>query len=387
MGIDMYLPSVDGVVNCMHHYIKCLNEEHNAAAMAPSAGKKYVDRQSYRIYRCKGVRVPFYGGHYGFPSGDRGFLRELEKTKWDIIHVHSPMGMCKFAAKYAKKHNIPVVATFHTNFRPIVKKIVGFKRLTEAVLKGMGKRLDKMDDVFVCSPGVAEQARSFGYTGHITYLPFGTNLPRPGNLTEMRDRVNHKYGFAANELVFIFVGRVVKLKRIDFILESLKLLKSKGVSFKFFVVGTGMDEKTTKRKANKLGLESDVIFTGFVEDFDDFKALYARADLLLFPSLYDNFGLVKVEAAAHNTPGVYIKGSNAAYCVEHGVNGFLSENDAESFAAAIGDAVSDRGKLLQAGKNASETLYITWADASAELAGRYAEIIAAKKAADTASEK
>ena len=44
---------------------------------------------------------------------------------------------------------------------------------------------------------------------------------------------------------------------------------------------------------------------------------------VLFPSLYDNFGLVKVEAAAYSTAGLFIENSCAGYGVTDGVNGFL----------------------------------------------------------------
>ena len=68
-----------------------------------------------------------------------------------------------------KKKNIPIVATFHTNFRPIFQDVLGSNTMAEAVVKSIGKTFNKMDEIFVCSPYIAEQARSFGYNGKITY--------------------------------------------------------------------------------------------------------------------------------------------------------------------------------------------------------------------------
>ena len=96
---------------------------------------------------------------------------------------------------------------------------------------------------------------------------------------------------------------------------------------------------------------------------------------MLFPSIYDNFGLVKVEGASYETAGVFIKDTCAGYDISHGVNGFVSENDTESFAAAIEEAVKDYDKLKQIGKNAKETIYISWKDCTDKLLDAYQKII------------
>lgn len=101
----------------------------------------------------------------------------------------------------------------------------------------------------------------------------------------------------------------------------------------------------------------------------------ARADLLCFPSLYDNFGLVKVEAAAYKTAGVFIKNSCAGYGVTDGVNGYLSENTTQQFAEKIIRALSDRENLKKVGENASRDLYISWSDCADLLLKRLYEIV------------
>ena len=113
---------------------------------------------------------------------------------------------------------------------------------------------------------------------------------------------------------------------------------------------------------------------GFV-DRELFPQLYARADLLLFPSLYDNFGLVKVEAASFSTPGIFIDGSCAGYGVTHGVDGFLSKDGKQNFADGIIDAVSDRQKLKEVGVCAGQNLYVTWQDCTKALLKRLNEIV------------
>lgn len=376
--MDVYLPDVDGVINCMHNYCLNLNKLSDVTAIVPKNKKGYKDEFPYKIKRCKSMHIPILNQYYGLPKFDWQIKKYVKNSDFDIIHVHSPFGMSKFALKIAKKKNIPIVATFHSNMRPIFRDVVKSKFIAEKMVQNLGKLYNKFDEVFVCSPAVAEQCRSFGYRGKITYLPFGTDLKKCDNVDELAIQANNSFNLEKDELVFIYVGRVVKLKRIDFILNSLKLVKEAGIKFKFFVVGKGFELNELKILTKKLGLAEDVVFTGFLER-NLFPQLLARANLLLFPSTYDNFGLVKVECAGYETPGVFIKNSCAGFDVSDGINGFLSDDNVESFANKICEAVKDREKLKETGKNASNDLYITWKECTDELLKRLEQIVEEKK--------
>lgn len=379
-GVDSYLPHVDGVINCMHNYCLYGCKKADVTAVAP-AYKNYVDKQPYEIIRCKSMYVPVLDIRYCRATKDKKFFKKVNEKKYDIVHVNSPFNMAKFMLKVAKKQNIPAVATFHTNMRPIFRHVFKSKFLAERVVKSMGKLYNRYDEVFVCSPPVGEQCRSFGYTGKISYLPYGTNFERCQNVDELRAVANKRLNLQEDELVFIYVGRIEKLKKIDLILDSLKVLKDEGLKFKFFAIGTGSDMKALLKRKKKLGLtDEEAKFTGFL-DGDLFPLMYARADLLLFPSLYDNFGLVKVEAAAFSTAGVFTEGSCAGYGVTHGVNGYLAKDDKESFAKVVKEAVADRAALKKAGENAANDIYIGWAECTELYLKRLEEIAKEHKTA------
>lgn len=372
-GMDSYLPHVDGVINCMHNYCKNGCEKADITAVAP-AYKNYADNQPYEIIRCRSVYFPVLALQYGRATKDKKFYKKVMEKHYDIVHVHSPFNMAKFMLKVAKKQGIPATATFHTNMRPIFRQAVKSKFIAEKMIKILGKTYNRYDEVFVCSPPVEQQCRSFGYTGKISYLPFGTDFPRCENKEEMRKKANERLGFEENELILIYVGRIEKLKKIDLILESLKILKDRGLKFRFLAIGKGSDTGKMVKLKQKLGFtDEEVTFTGFIER-ELFPLIYARGDLLIFPSLYDNFGLVKVEAAAFATPGVFTEGSCAGYGVTHGVNGYLAKDDKNAFAEAIAEAVSDRAALKKAGENALKDLYISWEECTDLYLKRLAEI-------------
>ena len=212
MGMDAYFPNVDGVVNCMHNYLVNLTGKNDVLAIVPKAGKETGDFP-YPIRRFNSIKIPFYGSYSGIPQLDKKFKRDIYRQNFDIVHVHSPFNMMKFALSYAKEKNIPAVATFHSNMRPIFQKIFKNDAMAEKVVQNMGKMYNRFDEVFVCSEKVAEQARSFGYTGKFTYLPFGTNMARPADLEPLKREFEERYDVGEDELIFLFVGRIVKLKR------------------------------------------------------------------------------------------------------------------------------------------------------------------------------
>ncbi len=377
-AMDVYLPDVDGVINCMHNYCLNLHDKTDLLVAVPKNRKDYVDNQPYKITRCASIYVPILGDYYGFPSSSRKFKRVVYSRSYDIIHTHSPFGMSRFALKVAKKKGVPAVATFHSDMRAIFKSLFKFNFISNAVVKWMGRRYNRYDEVFVCSPPVEEQLRSYGYKGKVTYLPFGTDFPLCDCVEENAKKANEVFSLNENELVFIFVGRLMKLKRIDFILDALKIVSDKGIDFKFYIVGKGPEYKKLQKKINKLGLTGKVILTGFLPR-EQFPLIFSRADLLLFPSLYDNFGLVKVEGASYSTPGLFIDGSCAGYGITDGVDGYLSKDDVSSFAEKIISAVSDREKLKKAGEKARETVYIHWSDCTEKLLNRLTEIVREKR--------
>ena len=374
MGMDSYLPHVDGVINCMHNY--CMNgyKKIDITATAPRY-KDYEDKFPYKIKRCKSFKFPILNYQYGQATKDRKFTKDILSEKYDIVHVHSPFNMAKFMLKVAKKQGIPAVATFHSNMRPIFRQAVKFKWLAELLVKSLGRTYNKYDEIFVCSPLVEEQCRSFGYKGKISYLPYGTDMPKCENKEELIEKANKELGFEKDELVFVFVGRIEKLKRIDFILDSLKVLKDRGVKFRFFAIGKGSDMNAMIKKKETLGFDdNEVKFTGFI-DRELFPLMYARANLLLFPSLYDNFGLVKVEAAAYDTPGIFIENSCAGYGVTDGINGYLSKDTVEDFANKIEEAIQDRKKLKKVGIQAGKDLYISWEECTNKYIERITQIV------------
>lgn len=185
-----------------------------------------------------------------------------------------------------------------------------------------------------------------------------------GTKDDAKNYINDKYEIANDCKVFLFVGRMTILKNILFIAESLEKIKIKrpNLKFKMLYVGSGPDEDLLKQKIKELKLEENVIFLGKVTDRNLLASLYKRADLFLFPSLYDASSIVQIEAASQNTPTIFIKCSATSATVTDNVNGLLSDNTTDAYSDKIIEAIENKELYNQISENAYNDLYKTWDD-------------------------
>jgi glycosyltransferase involved in cell wall biosynthesis len=103
--------------------------------------------------------------------------------------------------------------------------------------------------------------------------------------------------------------------------------------------------------------------------------MFARANLFLFPSLYDTSGIVIQEAAAMRCPALVLKNTNAAEGIIDCYNGFLSENDEYAYAQKIKKIILNKDMLIEVGKTARYTIYKNWETVLEEVKERYIDII------------
>ena len=171
----------------------------------------------------------------------------------DIIHVHTPFGVCKALTKIAREKNIPIVATFHTNYRMVFKHILWLPFLYEPYIRTLGRRYGRMDEMFAGTEATEAQLRSFGYKGSCTIVPFGTSLKPLADRAEYARRANERFGLREDETVFCFIGRIVKSKRVQFSLEALSASGRRGIRSAFIVGGCGNYEPPSAKRSENSG--------------------------------------------------------------------------------------------------------------------------------------
>ena len=374
--IDTYYPTVDGAINAAKYYCSALSGVTEVKLAVPKAEKKsnYVDNESFEVIRCASTPAP-EGYRLGFPDQDTKFIKKIKDEKFDIYHAHSPFALGRFALKMAKKQGIPIVATLHTQYHQDFERVVKNESLVDVMVGYIMKLYHNADSVWTVSDGACKILRDYGYTGKIEVVRNGTHFKYPDNAEELVGRINQLHGLDGQKNVFLFVGRMAWYKNLKIILDALAKVKDKNDNFKMLFVGGGFDLESVKKYAKEIGVSSNCIFTGTVKDGELLQGYYLRSDLFLFPSTFDTSSVVKVEAAAHKLAALLVKDSCASELVEDGVNGFLAEENAESFAEKILSVMDRNDYLKQVGEEAGRTLYRSWEMVAEEVKEKYLKVI------------
>ena len=117
MFIDVFYPIVDGVVKVTDHQARLLSKHHDVYVFAPKAKEKnYQDEFPYEVMRVMNIHIPTTDYQLALPQLDSALNKKLKSIKFDIIHIQSPFSMGELGIKVAKKQNIPVVATLHSQY-------------------------------------------------------------------------------------------------------------------------------------------------------------------------------------------------------------------------------------------------------------------------------
>lgn len=375
---ETFLPVVDGVGRVVVAYADTLSKlGHQVIVSAPRNKTIKKDSLPYQLIDYRAIPLPKINQYKaGFSELDAKYKKHIAKVDFDIVHAHSPFLSGQEALRIARERNIPLVATFHSKFYDDFYKFTKSKLLAKQLLEFVMSFFNKCDEVWAVSTPTAEVLRSYGYEKPITIMPNGVDMREVK--PEFIQRVNQSFKFD-HLPIFLYVGQINWKKNLLRILEAAALLKKKGIQFKLALVGQGPDTKEIKQKAQELGLKDAIIFTGHITDTNILNALYARALLFTFPSLYDNAPMVLREAAAVGTPAVLIKGSDAAEGIEDGENGFLCLNTAEDLCRVFQEVMTNPQKTTQVGLRAKETIPMNWENILVQAVERYQYLIESKK--------
>lgn len=377
---DSFYPMTDGVINVVDNYARLLSKRANVIVFVPSYLNNYYDDTTlpYKVVRCKSIKIPFLDYSLPMPKLDIKFLKELKKYNLDIVHIHSPFTIGATGVKYAKKHNIPCIATMHSQFKKDIMRFTKSELASNKLLKEIIKVFNSCDECFAVNK---EVARIFYEDYHCKKYPLvmnnATNMKKLDDFKKASKYINKKHNIKSNEKVFLFVGRLNLLKNILFIVDSLAALKEKRpkLKFKMLFVGSGQDEDKLVKRINKLKLEKDIILCGKIMDRTELACYYARADLFLFPSTYDASSIVQIEAASQETPTIFLKNTATASTVIDNVNGYISENSTGAFSDKIIDAIEDKKSYEKICKNAYIDLYKTWDETIDKVYDAYIDLI------------
>lgn len=272
-----------------------------------------------------------------------------KEGKFDVIHAHD--WLTAYAAKTLKtSFDIPMICTIHatesgrnSGIRTDMQKYIND---TEWLLTY------EASEVIVNSNYMkSEIQRLFGLPFEkINVVPNGVNLNNFNNV--YRDYDFRRRFAMDNEKIVLFMGRLVYEKGIQHLISAMPKILDHYHDVKLVIAGKGGMLDELKAQANNLGISQKVYFAGYLNS-KDVQKMYRCADISVFPSTYEPFGIVALEAMLAGVPVVVSDIGGLNEIVEHGVTGMKSyAGNPNSIADSILTLLFDHKLCDQVVKNA-----------------------------------
>jgi glycosyltransferase involved in cell wall biosynthesis len=299
----------------------------------------------------------------------RSVKRDIRAFAPNLVHVASPDFVAHRMVTFARRLDVPVVASVHTRFETYLR-YYGFGFAEPLVLAGLRRFYRRCDAIFAPSDSMAELLRDQRMNDDVGIWTRGIDrkIFNPGR-RDLEWRRGH--GIQDDVPVVGFVGRLVMEKGLDVFSDTIDRLAAKGVRHKVLVVGKGPARDWFEARL------PEACFAGYAAGPDLGRAV-ASMDMLFNPSVTETFGNVTLEAMATGLPVVAARATGSESLVADGVTGrLIAPGAADEMADALAFYCADeaaRAKAGEAGERASRRF--GWDEVNQELVDHYLRVIA-----------
>ena len=333
---ETFPPEVNGVAMTLGRIVEgLLQRGHAVQVVRPRQSSELLmePRAGLDEVLSKGVPLPAYGElRFGLPAKNR-LTKLWRDNRPDIVHVatEGPLGWSAVAA--ARKLQLPVTSSFHTNFHSYSHHY-GMGLLKSPIETYLRKLHNRTQATMVPTQAMVQELRGRGFD-NVTLVARGvaTSLFKPERRSEA---LRAEWGAQPEDLVVMLVGRLAKEKNVALVVSAYQAIVARLPSAKLVLVGDGPLRESLEQACPQ------AIFAG-VRKGEELAAYYASADLFLFASLTETFGNVVPEALASGLPVVSYSHAAASELIVNDYNGLLVEpGNAEAFVRAAVTVASDR---------------------------------------------
>lgn len=296
VATDAWRPQINGVVHTYLHLVE--------AVRPLGAELVLLTPDDYNTVPC-----PMYSEIRLAVPGYRHTARRIEEIRPDAIHIATEGPIGWMTRRWCRARGVPYTTSFHTRFPEYLSRRFG---LPAALVYAAERRFHNTGaGMMVATPSLAADLAARGFE-HIRPWTRGVDTRR------FRPAPVRQFGSGP---VFLYVGRVAHEKNLEAFL-SLDLPGRK------VVVGTGPE-------AARLAAHfPDALFTGR-KSAAELADCYASADVFVFPSRTDTFGIVLLEAMASGLPVAAFPVTGPIDVIEPGLTGVLDEDLRRAALAAL----------------------------------------------------
>ena len=339
---DVYFPRVNGVSTSIRTFRGDLAREGvQTILIAPEYPGAPADTEP-GIIRVPSGGVPLDPEDRRFHTGAlKRVLNAGLAARVDLVHIHTPFIAHYTAVRFARRHRLPVVATYHTFFEDYLHHYVPVlpRRIGRFLVRHFTR--SQCDDVAaLISPSapMREALLAYGVDTPIEVVP--TGLPADSYVKGDGARFRRRFDLPVERPLLLYVGRVAYEKNIDFLMRMFVRLRATCPETLFVIAGEGPAREHLARVARSLGIEDAVRFIGYLDRAAELPDCYAAGDAFVFASRTETQGLVLLEAMAQGTPVVSTAELGTRSILTPGCGAFVVAEDEDEFASAVAQALA-----------------------------------------------
>ena len=343
---NTYLPVISGVVRSVRSFRDELTHRGHNVFIFAQEQMDYTDKDPF-IFRYPSLNLPT-GIDIPTAIPISPFIdRLIPAIKLDVIHTHHPFLLGNTAATKAQELNLPLVFTFHTQYREYTHYVPFPMETVQNFIKSTVDRLlqdfmRRCQHIIIPSESMRETlVNNYGLKNNFTVIPTGVDLEAYRTASGEKIRKKRRW---EKDIVMISIGRLAPEKNWPTLLHAAALVIKDIPQFRFVLIGDGTDRKSLEELAKELGIQKRVTFTGSLS-FAETPSYMKAANLFGFASITETQGLATLEAMAAGLPVVAVEASGTRDILKHGQQGYLVENSPEALAAAIKRLLSNPERM------------------------------------------
>ncbi len=273
----------------------------------------------------------------------------LRKTKPDVFHCQYVLPPFVRARSVVTIHDLA-----HEHFPEFFHPVEGARM--RKLVRATARRADHITTVSRFSANDIQQ--TYGVPPEKISIAYQSPAERfqPRDKQACQEHLARTYGI--NFPFILYVGRIQERKNLPRLVEAYAWLRKQGTATRLVIVGKrDWQSEKLMAKISELGLDAAVVFPGYVSD-QDLPLFYNAAEVFVFPSIFEGFGLPVVESMASGLPTITSYGSSLEEVAGDGA--LLADPlDVSSIAQAMQRVLEDttlRSRLIEKGLRRSAEL-------------------------------
>lgn len=239
-----------------------------------------------------------------------------ESNDFQVLHAHD--WLVAYAVRALKHaYRIPMIATIHATE---YGRNYGLHNNTQRHISDVEWWLCYEAWRVICCSHHMEGELKYVFQVPDDKLEIIPNGVDANNFIQKNNNISRNNYAAQDEKIVFYVGRLVREKGVQVLLDAIPMILKQVPDIKFVISGKGPHQGELQSQATRLGISNKIYFTGYIDEYTR-NTLYSWSDVAVFPSLYEPFGIVALEAMAAKTPVVVSDTGGLSEIVRHNYDG------------------------------------------------------------------